>query len=235
MIDDVGPTRTVEVRTRRTFRYGTEGSFDLAVPCPESLSDVPLRRCVRCPKSAGLRLDPDTKQLVVRCKLSRLGPFSMDEVAADPHRTAGETCVGEIMTANVISVGLDLPLSTLETLLLDRGLSGAPVVDEDGRVIGVVSKTDLVRYLASGTGGPEDAETKTVGDIMTSVAFCVPVHASVARAAALMALEGCHRLPVVDTARQVVGIVSSLDVLRWLARNEGYVLGEPHRRHVNLG
>ncbi len=54
-------------------------------------------------------------------------------------------------------------------------------------------------------------------------AFTLPASATLSRAAALMAFEGIHRVPVVSTDGRVVGIVSSLDVARWLARNDGYI------------
>ncbi len=57
-----------------------------------------------------------------------------------------------------------------------------------------------------------------------SLVFSLPEHASLAQAAALMALEGVHRIPVVAADGKVVGIVSSLDLMRWMARRGGYVL-----------
>jgi CBS domain-containing protein len=67
----------------------------------------------------------------------------------------------------------------------------------------------------------------TVGDIMTPVTFTLTEDASVSRAAALMAFERVHRVPVVDAGGKVVGIVSALDVLGWLGREDGYVVSKP--------
>ena len=50
----------------------------------------------------------------------------------------------------------------------------------------------------------------------------MPAHSSIARAAALMSYERVHRVVVLSPSRAVVGIVSAMDVLRWLARNDGY-------------
>lgn len=122
------------------------------------------------------------------------------------------------MTTDVVCVSPDLPVEALAMLLLERGIGGVPVVDGDGVPIGVVSKTDLVRARR----GLFDAGT-TVGDIMMALAFTLPAHESIARASALMAFEGVHRIPVVSDEGKVAGLLSSLDVLRWLARHDGYL------------
>ncbi len=127
------------------------------------------------------------------------------------------------MTRHVICVTADLGAEALGALFLERGISGAPVVDDEGRPLGVVSKTNLIRLSYGDLAAPS---TPTVGDIMMPIAFCLPVNETIAKAAALMACEHVHRLPVVSAAGRVVGIVSTIDVLAWLARSHGYVLGD---------
>ena len=60
------------------------------------------------------------------------------------------------------------------------------------------------------------------------IAFTLPESASIAHAAALMAYENVHRIPVVASDGSVVGIIAALDILRWLAVNAGFAL--PGRR-----
>jgi CBS-domain-containing membrane protein len=60
---------------------------------------------------------------------------------------------------------------------------------------------------------------------MTCTAFCLAETESIARAAGLMAVEGVHRVPVVGRRGMVTGVVSPLDVMRWLARQHGYPIG----------
>ena len=109
-------------------------------------------------------------------------------------------------------------------------------MDDEGRPIGVVSKTDLLRARQArdrgtdGAGEDDDLSSVPVEDIMMPIAFCLPESESIARAAALMAFEGVHRVPVVGTRGQVVGLVSPLDILGWLARNHGWVVGASHVR-----
>lgn len=62
---------------------------------------------------------------------------------------------------------------------------------------------------------------------MVCISFMLAETVSLSRAAALMAYEQVHRLPVVSTERRVVGVISALDVAGWLARNDGYVVPSP--------
>lgn len=176
------------------------------------------------------------------------GP-QVKRVDGHPRGDAEKTPIAEIMTRAVISVDPDLGVDALMNLFLERGISGAPVVDSSGRPIGVVSKTDLLRdRFERGDSGEteppslkrqgievrlegmhvQDASNVCVREVMTPLAFTLPESASIARASALMALETVHRVPVVSATGRVIGILSTLDVLRWLARREGYLVPE-HR------
>ncbi|MFO0572110.1 MAG: CBS domain-containing protein [Polyangiaceae bacterium] len=181
---------------------------------------------------------------------SDLGPQRNKDGAPGAAET---TVVSEVMTRNVVCVPPELGVEALTSLFLERGISGAPVVDGAGRALGVVSKTDVLRDYAdrgetAEVGKPEvhqggiSAELDrgmhvqalrepTVRDVMTPLAFTLPESASIARASALMALEGVHRVPVVTSAGKVVGILSALDVLRWLARSEGYAVPDHRPGH----
>ncbi|MCK6548896.1 CBS domain-containing protein [Myxococcota bacterium] len=156
------------------------------------------------------------------------------------------TPVAEIMVRNVFCATPQMDLDALTYVLLDQGISGAPVVDEHGRPIGVVSKTDVLRALRdasrrsaralltperAGHGGVDgspharDGEalaTQRVYDVMTPMVFWLPEDAPISRAAALMAYEGVHRIPVVNHQGKVTGVVSTLDVLGYVARLQGY-------------
>ena len=132
------------------------------------------------------------------------------------------TPVSRIMSLNVQCVTEEVSLPSLATCLLDGGYSGAPVVDADGKPVGVVSKTDLLRHGVNPEG--------QVRDIMTPMSFTLDEDQSVSKASALMAYEGIHRLPVVDAAGKVVGLLSSLDVLHWLACKTGNTVPAPRSR-----
>ena len=157
-----------------------------------------------------------------------------------------ETPVSAIMTCEVISFEASTDIVTATRVMLERGISGAPVLDETGRPVGMVSKTDLLEawHAQSQLPGPVPAglgaepalaalpvkvqdETATAviaGDIMVPYLLAVSSRAPISLAAALMAYEGVHRLLVLNESNQMVGIVSALDVLRWLAQLSGFCL-----------
>jgi CBS domain-containing protein len=129
------------------------------------------------------------------------------------------------MTKDVAAVGPDAPLRDVASLLTVREISGAPVVDESGRVLGVVSESDVLRV----SGGVERARRgfrlrrrfgrRTAGAEMTAPPVTVTPGLSVAEAAALMLDRRVNRLPVVDGDR-LVGIVTRADLVRAFVRSD---------------
>ncbi len=142
----------------------------------------------------------------------------------------------DIMNPNVVSVAADMDLRDLAKLLLKKGITGAPVVDGEGHLAGVISQTDLVYYnltrgdelvfdsgfyhsaRVEGRHVPagfqfEDFNTGCVGDVMTPVVHSVTESATVAAVARLMTRKHIHRV-IVRKGRSVAGIISALDVLR---------------------
>lgn len=174
--------------------------------------------------------------------------MSTTPATISPEKLADQIPISEVMTSDVVCVHPDLGIEVLIETMLDRGFSGAPVVDQEGRPVGIVSKTDLLRELHDRGDAPEadlprlrtrsgrefalrsgfhmaELTRATVGDVMMPVAFTLSETAPISQAAALMSFEGVHRVPVVSLAGTVVGIVSSLDILRWLAEKSGYLRG----------
>lgn len=131
---------------------------------------------------------------------------------------ADRTTVREVMSREVLCVTPDVPIESLVHLLVERRVSGVPVVDPSGHPVGVASKSDIAALKAGEEHG------RVVSDIMMPIAFTVVESASLSQTAALMAYEGVHRIPVVSVTGQVIGIISALDVARWLARRDGYIL-----------
>jgi CBS domain-containing protein len=121
-----------------------------------------------------------------------------------------------IMTREVTCARRELDVVELAALLVGEHIGCVPVVD-DGRPIGMVTKADLVEHLLA-----KPTEARTAGDLMMPIALALDERSTVAQAAALMACEDIHHVPVVDETGDLVGVVSSLDVVRWLARNDGF-------------
>jgi CBS domain-containing protein len=145
--------------------------------------------------------------------------------------------VADVMTTDVVQVWPSMPLKELAELLLSRGISGAPVVDAEGRVLGVVSETDILakeqgsvdarsllhRLLSPATRAEQaKVEATTASEAMTSPAVTIAPHATVAEAAATM-LEHCvNRLPVVD-GPSLRGIVTRADLVRAFIRPDAEI------------
>jgi CBS-domain-containing membrane protein len=124
--------------------------------------------------------------------------------------------IESIMSTEVVCVREGAPVAHLRTLLVERGQHCVPVVTPDGRPVGIVTQTDLLRSHVEGEG--------TAGEIMTPLVFALPVTASIEQAAALMAYEGVEQIVVTSMGGQVAGLVRALDVARRCARSAGYLV-----------
>jgi CBS domain-containing protein len=133
--------------------------------------------------------------------------------------------VEDVMVRKVLTARPDTSLQTVAELMLENGISGMPVVDEDGRLVGMVSKTDLVRQqLGEDAGstvrlpsGHHLVDGTTVEEVMTRQVLSVRPGSSLSEAAQIMVNEGVHRVPVVGPGDVLVGLISTSDVVRWVA------------------
>ncbi len=139
---------------------------------------------------------------------------------------------GDIMTQKVISVSKDTSIEDLCGLLHEGRITGAPVIDSDGMLVGIVSKDDVVGAYFRERGGAESAgmqsllgmsrgedegpatvkSAQTVEDIMTVEVVTATEETPVDELCDLMVTKGIHRIPVVREGK-VVGIVSTINVL----------------------
>ena len=100
-------------------------------------------------------------------------------------------------------------------LLVERGISGAPVVDQERRLVGIISEHQLLEVpLQSGLGA------RKVGDLMTQEVISLDPDAPLQEVVTLFCAHRIRRLPVVEDGR-LVGIVCRRDVLRYLVENGG--------------
>ncbi|MEV2239195.1 CBS domain-containing protein [Micromonospora sp. NPDC049891] len=133
--------------------------------------------------------------------------------------------VDDVMTRDVMSVRPDTSYREVVDALVSSGVSAAPVVDAEGHVLGVVSEADLLHKIEA--AGDErhrriigvrrvaaKAQANVAADLMTAPAVVVEPTASVAAAARRLEAEQVKRMPVVDTDRRLIGIVSRRDLLR---------------------
>jgi CBS domain-containing protein len=212
------------VHVRRVVAGDGEMHSENEVYCVPRGHSVAVAECEECAHNAGADVDLAHHRNYVLCRrLTADSARALGSARAAvlrrrfvPEATAGErTPVSQIMTADVWCARDDLDLPSLRRILVERRFTGVPVVDDLGRCIGVVSMTDLVR---AGTGAAR------VRDVMERLTFVLPDNASISQAAALMALEHVHRVPIVTDDGKVAGIVSSIDILGWLGRQDGYIV-----------
>jgi CBS domain-containing protein len=154
-------------------------------------------------------------------------PFE-HETAGTP-TIAGLVPITAIMSREVICARPDLPVETVIDLIVNNYIGCVPVVDDDGCPLGMITKRDLVEPLANRVNTANDTPSwrdlapRTAEEVMLPLAFTLDEHATVVQAAAIMALEDMHHIPVVSAKGRLIGMVSSLDIVRWLARNDGVV------------
>ena len=124
--------------------------------------------------------------------------------------------VGDVMTPNPVSISEAASLAEAGSLLESRKISGMPVVDASGAVVGVVSQTDLIRAQAN-PRFHSNWRGLAVREIMTTPALTIPSTAGLDEAARLMGERSVHRLVVTDAAATPIGIISASDLVRsWL-------------------
>ncbi len=180
-------------------------------------------------------------------RVPRLRAGQAIRMAAGEYRTElllAQTPISAVMERDVVCVEPELSVEALTALFLERGLSGAPVIDGDGKPIGMVSSSDLLREVHDRGDDEERVSARarkwrsyglglasgfhvtciaraTVGEIMTPLAITLHETASLAQAVALIAMKGVHSIPIVGSDGKVIGIVCAVDAMRWLARHEG--------------
>ncbi|HEX7744097.1 MAG TPA: CBS domain-containing protein [Micromonosporaceae bacterium] len=142
--------------------------------------------------------------------------------------------VRDIMTADVAVIPEDAPYRRIVEVLAERRVTAVPVVDTERHVLGVVSEADLLHKVEFVGGSQERhlfegrreraARNKATGDtardLMTAPPVTIRPDASVAEAARTMAIERVKRLPVVDEANRLVGVVSRGDLVRIYLRSD---------------
>lgn len=145
--------------------------------------------------------------------------------------------VRDVMTTSVVSVHGSAPIREVAQAFIDNEVSGVPVVDVNGAVLGVISEGDLLvkaqgrdairhRRLARLLGESKESRAQlaklgavTAGEAMTSPAVTIASARPIHEAAAVMTARGVNRLPVVDEGH-LVGIISRADLVRAYVRSD---------------
>lgn len=167
---------------------------------------------------------------------------SQPKTPASRQLTLTATTAADLMTSNPLSIRQDASVKEAAAFLIDKGISAAPVIDDAGRAVGVLSRTDIVihhrqqsEFLSTGIDyyersdlqargsdtvpagfQVEEVDMSRVMDIMTPVVFSVSQNEPAQAVIATMVDSKVHRLFVVDGSNVLIGVISALDVLRRL-------------------
>jgi CBS domain-containing protein len=146
--------------------------------------------------------------------------------------------VADVMTPNPIAVKPQTPLPEAIQIIAEEEISGLPVIDDAGKLVGVISETDLM-WQETGVDTPpyimildsviylqnparyekeiHKALGQTVGEVMTDRPVSIAPDSSIRTAAHLMHDKKIRRLPVVDQSGQLIGILTQGDIIRMMA------------------
>ena len=128
--------------------------------------------------------------------------------------TALDVCVAEVMTDDVVWIDPEASLAEAVQRLLKHDISGLPVTDLEGNVVGMLSELDLLRYLRQPKRTQsESAGAPVVRDYMTTPAVTIDAGASIQDAIDIFLEESIRRLPVLRDGH-LVGIVGRRDLMR---------------------
>jgi len=144
--------------------------------------------------------------------------------------------VKDIMTTEFVTLSADMTFFEAAKILLKNHASGGPVLDSDGKLIGILSEKDLFRSLYpsykefylepdefilgnSLEDNVTDARHKTVKEIMSKRLITTKPEGSILKVGGLMVATGIHRVPVVEDGK-VIGMLSRGDVYRAILQND---------------
>ncbi len=212
------------VQVRSTEYIDGETVEARSVHCSISKGSVPLEHCLNCERCVGLV----SKSEGASSLWCRVPAAAIESTPGDLGARLRRTPVSEVMTTKVICVESELNMDELARIFDKKHLRAAPVVDDAGVLIGMVSKSDLVRGCSSededegdafDEGGhfPPNSVGVIVDGIMTKDVARLRETASLAEAARMFSSRGVHHLPVVTKDELVVGMLSVMDLARWIA------------------
>jgi CBS domain-containing protein len=229
----------IPVRHRRTLVDADRMRVTLTVFCPLRGESVDVARCKECGHSDGTVVR--NAKGAAPTILCRAGGATLRYDEAPDLLSAELTPVFELMSPDVMCVEPDTAADLALRCLLDADVAGAPVVDPTGRLLAYVSKDDLSRALleqnldgaleheagsfrsiGSSPGFHLESLPTTIEQVQTPIVRAIPESSSVGRAAAYMALHRVHQLVVVSSRAEVVGLLTALDLVAWLAHECGY-------------
>lgn len=121
-----------------------------------------------------------------------------------------------LLQSPVITVPQTAPVADLQRMLVDERVPAIVVVDDERTLIGLVTRTDVLRVLL-------DEPEALAAQAMSTDVVSLPVHATIEAAAALMATENVGEIVVTGKGGELLGLVSAVDIARHIATRAGYL------------
>jgi CBS domain-containing protein len=149
--------------------------------------------------------------------LAALGGAALEDELA--RSGARDKTAGAVMSRDVTTVGPGEPLRQAAHLMVERGIKRLPVVDDVGRLVGMLSRVDILKAMGEAypppatVGPPAPRAARAVGDLMRSDAYAVAVDAPLGEVLDAVTASPLNRAIIVDAERRVVGIVTDADLL----------------------
>jgi CBS domain-containing protein len=185
------------------------------VDCPKG-EVVALAKCERCEHFFELNRDERFGGAVVDCARAPLLDASHLSRHLDRTSDGVVTTVSEIMSHSFVAADPGLSAEVVRQYLVDKQIGCVLVLDAQRFPVGIATLRDFVER--------GDCAGQTASDIGSSPVVFVPQALPVSRASAIMAYEGIHHLAVVDSGGAASGILSALDVMRWMGHRAGMLI-----------
>jgi len=133
----------------------------------------------------------------------------MEQSQKQPYLTGK---VEDVMTPDPLTIAEDEPISSLVDLFLSHHFHGMPVVNAEGRLVGIARDSEVLAMFV--TREPFVVKSRTVGDIMHVPPFTISQDATIQRAALKMFVDGTRFLVVVGEGQKIKGIVTRIDLIK---------------------
>lgn len=215
MPSQVTPRKLVVVHTLQPDGAGVKRAL---VRCSRREATLDSATCLRCRRLAEVQLRDGHLAAVFCDGGEHAGREPEPSVLSLP-----SVYVEALLDDALICVRSDVGLDAGMAQFLTSTLEALPVVDAAGRLLGLVTESELSLDIHVRASEPGDT-ARTVGDVMLPWPLVVPEHTPITQAAAVLAYERQHHLAVVSVTGELIGVLSSSQILRWVASADGYVL-----------
>jgi len=132
----------------------------------------------------------------------------------------------DLMTTEVFKVSPETPIKQAAQLMFRHRVSGLPVVDDTGKLAGIITEADFLRLEVARGEAEDPRPIESVGEVMSTGVVTVGPEEGLAEAAKIMVVQDVKRLPVVDEEERLLGIISRLDIVAVFTRPDEIIEDE---------